>query len=55
MPHGEHVWRETGLEAMRAERAEPDRRGGSERAEDEENLQAGFLVFFLARCGRFLP
>jgi hypothetical protein len=40
---------------MGAERAEADRRGGSERAQDEKNLQAGFLVLFLARCGRFLP
>jgi hypothetical protein len=40
---------------MRAERAQTDRHRGSQRAKDEEQLQAGFLVLFLARCGRFLP
>jgi hypothetical protein len=55
LPHREHVRRKPRLETMGAERAEADRRRGSERAEDEKNLQAGFLVLFLARCGRFLP
>jgi hypothetical protein len=55
LPYGEHVRGKPRFEAMGAECAEPHRRGGSERAEDEEKLQAGFLAFFLARCGRFLP
>jgi hypothetical protein len=55
LPQREQVRRKSRPETMGAERAEPDRRGGSERAEDEKNLQAGFLVLFLARCGRFLP
>jgi len=55
LPHGEHVRRKPRLEAVRAERAQANRHGGSKRAEDEEQLQAGFLVFFLPRCGRFLP
>jgi len=27
----------------------------TECAQDEEELQAGFFVFFAVRCGRFLP
>ena len=40
---------------MRAERPEPDCHGGENGAEGEKDLQAGFLVFFLTRCGRDLP
>ena len=55
VPDAEHVRGEAGLEAVRAERAPPDRSRGEQCAEGEEQLQAGFLVFFLTRCGRFLP
>jgi hypothetical protein len=40
---------------MRAEGAEADRQRGEQRAEDEEDLQAGFFVFLFGRPGRFLP
>jgi hypothetical protein len=40
---------------MRAEGAEADRDGGKQRAQGEESLQAGFLVFLFGRPGRFLP
>jgi hypothetical protein len=42
-------------EPVGAERAQPHRNRGEQRAEGEKELQAGFLVFFLTRCGRFLP
>lgn len=40
---------------MRAEGAQPDRRGRKQGAQDEKELQAGFFVFLLGRPGRFLP
>jgi hypothetical protein len=55
LPDAEHLRGKPGLEAVRAERAQPDRDRGEQCAESEEQLQAGFLVFFLTRCGRFLP
>ena len=55
VPDAEQVRRKPRLEAVRTECAEPDCHRGCKRAEDEKQLQAGFLVFFLARCGRFLP
>jgi hypothetical protein len=55
LPDREHVGGKPRLEAMRAERAEPHRQRGEQRTQEEEYLQAGFLVFFFSRCGRFLP
>ena len=55
LPHAKHLRGEARLERVGAERAQADRGRGSERAECQEDLQAGFLVFFFARCGRFLP
>ena len=55
LPDGKRIGREPDFERVSAERAQADRDRGGERAECQENLQAGFLVFFLARCGRFLP
>jgi len=55
LPHGKHLRRKSRPERMSAKRAQADRDRGGERAECQEDLQAGFLVFFLARCGRFLP
>jgi len=53
--HGEHVSRETRLQAVRAERAERDGERREQRTGGEKELQAGFLVFFAGRPGRFLP
>jgi len=55
MPYREHFRGKPRLERVSAERAQCDRSCGGERAECQENLQAGFLVLFFARCGRFLP
>jgi hypothetical protein len=55
LPHAEQLGGEPRLERVGAERAQADRGRGGERAECQEDLQAGFLVFFFARCGRFLP
>jgi hypothetical protein len=49
LPHGKHLRRKSGLERMSAKRAQADRDRGGERTECQEDLQAGFLVFFLAR------
>jgi hypothetical protein len=40
---------------MRAEGAEADRQRGEQRAQGEEDLQAGFFAFLFGRPGRFLP
>ena len=55
LPHAEQLRGEACPERVGAERAQADRGCGGERAECQEDLQAGFLVFFFARCGRFLP
>ena len=55
LPHAKQLRGQTRLERVGAERAQRDRSRGGERAECQENLQAGFLVLFFARCGRFLP
>ena len=55
VPHAEQLRGEPRLERVGAERSQADRSRGGERAECQEDLQAGFLVFFLERCGRFLP
>jgi hypothetical protein len=55
LPYPEQVRGKPRLERVGAERAQRDRSRGGERAECQENLQAGFLVLFFARCGRFLP
>jgi len=55
LPHAEQLRGKPRLERVSAERAQRDRSRGGERAECQENLQAGFLVLFFARCGRFLP
>jgi hypothetical protein len=55
LPHTELFRSQPRLEGVSAERAQRDRSRGGERAECQENLQAGFLVLFFARCGRFLP
>jgi hypothetical protein len=55
VPDAEHVRRQPGFEAVRAECAQCHRRSGEECTESEERLQAGFLVVFFARWGRFLP
>ena len=55
VPHAEQLRGKARLERVGAERAQADRGRGGERAECQEDLQAGFLVFFFARCGRFLP
>jgi hypothetical protein len=55
LPDGKHLRRKARPQRMSAKRAQADRDGGGERTECQKNLQAGFLVFFLARCGRFLP
>ena len=55
VPHAEQLRGEARLERVGAERAQANRCRGGERAECQEDLQAGFLVLFFARCGRFLP
>jgi hypothetical protein len=55
LPHAEELRGEARPERVGAERAQADRGRGGERAECQEDLQAGFLVFFFWRCGRFLP
>jgi len=55
LPDGKHIGRQPGSERVSAKRAQADRDRGGERTQCQEDLQAGFLVFFLARCGRFLP
>jgi len=55
LPNGEHVRGKPRAQRVGAERAQADRGRGGERAECQKDLQAGFLVFFFARCGRFLP
>jgi hypothetical protein len=55
LPQRKHLRRKSGLERMSAKRAQADRDRGGERTECQEDLQAGFLVLFLVRCGRFLP
>ena len=40
---------------MRAESAQRHGQRGSHCAQDEEQLQAGFLAFLFGRPGRFLP
>jgi hypothetical protein len=55
MPYREHFRGKARSQRVSAERAQADRDRGGERAECQENLQAGFLVLFFARCGRFLP
>jgi hypothetical protein len=55
VPGREEFGRKPCFEAVRAESAQADRRGGKQRAEDEKLLQDVFLVLFFVRCGRFLP
>lgn len=55
LPYGEQLRGQPRLERVSAERAQADRGRGGERAECQEDLQAGFLVLFFVRCGRFLP
>jgi hypothetical protein len=55
IPYREHFRGKPCSERVSAERAQRDRSRGGERAECQENLQAGFLVLFFVRCGRFLP
>ena len=55
LPYGSELRGQPRFERVSAERAQADRERGGERAECQENLQAGFLVFFFRRCGRFLP
>ena len=55
LPHRKQLRGQPRLERVSAERAQRDRSRGGERAECQKNLQAGFLVLFFARCGRFLP
>ena len=55
LPYREHFRGKPRSQRVSTERAQRDRSRGGERAECQESLQAGFLVVFFRRCGRFLP
>ena len=55
LPDPEHLRGNPSSQAVGAEGAQADRDGRSQGAQDEKRLQAGFLLVFFSRCGRFLP